>query len=85
MIYKCQGETKLIARFVVRVDLERVRKSVSHADGMNYSEEAITQLLEASGFIPQPDGSWIVSESDLGLLQPDEIISLSPVDDDLVQ
>lgn len=69
-----------VRRFRVRIDLERLRRSLSREDGALKSLEQVLAFLRDAGFQPQPDGSWIVREADLGHLRPEEVTEARPLD-----
>jgi len=71
----------LATRFVIRVDLERVRQSLSQADGTEWTTRAVTDWLQAAGFISRADGTWLVREKDIGQLSPEEVTEIAPFDE----
>ena len=43
------------------------------------SDDELRQWLSDAGFTREPDESWIVSEPDLGHLDPTEVVSIEDI------
>jgi hypothetical protein len=61
--------------YLVRLDLERIRRHLSKEDKTTYSLEYVTQWLQAASFHPKDDG-WLVRGPDLGEVDPAEVTSI---------
>lgn len=72
------GEVLMPRQFRVQIDLERLRSHLAEADRETKSAEQIRAFLIDSGFVQTPRG-WLVSEADLGVLHPDEVIAIDEV------
>ena len=75
------SELLMSRRFLVQVDIELLRSHLSQADREEKSREQIVQFLIDSGFRQTP-GGWIVSEADLGVLEPEEVTAIDELPDD---
>jgi hypothetical protein len=58
------------------VNWQRLKQKMSQQEGRTLDDQYIRQWLADAGFDPQPDGSWVVAEPDLGQLEPDEVDSV---------
>ena len=67
-------------RFLVQIDVELLRSHLSEADREEKSTEQIVQFLVDSGFELTPRG-WVVSEADLGVLDPEEVSRIDELPD----
>jgi hypothetical protein len=73
-----------MARFLVSIDLDRVRQSMSAADRRDVSIEEVRTFLLDSGFVRAYDAErWVVAERDLGAVDSSEVASIEPAPDDL--
>jgi hypothetical protein len=70
-----------IASFRARLDLDRIRRALSAADGTDYPAEYVVEFLTSAGFIPDPanPGHWLVTEENLSHVRTDEVLSIEPV------
>jgi hypothetical protein len=57
----------------IRVRHEVLRNKMSREEGRTLSEEDVRRWLKEAGFTPEPDGTWLVDEPDLGQLEPEEV------------
>lgn len=64
-------------RFLVKIRLGVLRSNLSRADGYDYTQAEVIQWLKDAGFSPAGE-SWNVSESDLGHLDPSEVVEVTP-------
>jgi len=66
--------------FRVRIDLKLLGTNLSKEDGRSVSEREVADWLRDADFEASGD-SWIVRESNLGQLDPSEVLSAEVVDD----
>jgi hypothetical protein len=64
-------------RYLVRLDLEAVRRCLSREDRTTYSLDRVRQWLRDAGFRPMENG-WLVRAADLGQVQPSEVLHIEP-------
>lgn len=64
----------------IRINWRRLQEKMSQEEGRPLDDHHVRQWLLDGGFEPQPDGSWIVAEPDLGQLEPAEVESADEVD-----
>lgn len=62
-------------RLLVDIDLVTLGASLAKEEGRPVSEDEVRQWLLDAGFTPH-QGLWIVSEPDLGQLDPSEVRSV---------
>jgi hypothetical protein len=67
-------------KFRVTIRLEHLRRNLSAADGMEYTDADVRRWLRDAGFEAIGEGRWIVDEPNLGHLDPAEVEELVPVD-----
>jgi len=60
-------------RFIVQINVERVRQALSVADGAAWTAEQVVAWLSDAGFSRVDDTTWLVAEPDLGQLEPAEV------------
>jgi hypothetical protein len=65
--------------FLIRIDLQLLRENLSREDGHCLNDQEILRWLDDAGFRPSV-GGWTVQETDLGQLNPSEVISVEVVD-----
>jgi hypothetical protein len=58
--------------FRIRIALPLLRRTLSAQDGRELSTCEVRQWLREAGFVADGEG-WLVRESDLGQLEPDEV------------
>jgi hypothetical protein len=63
-------------RYVVRLDLEALRRCLSKADRTTYALDNVKQWLRDAGFRPTADG-WVVRADDLGQVEPSEVLEIA--------
>ena len=64
--------------FQIHIDLGLLRNNLSREEGRDVSDAEVGGWLNDSGFKPTGDG-WTVEESNLGQLDPSEVISAEVV------
>ena len=69
------SEFLMSRRFLVQIDIERLRSHLSKADREQKSVEQVVEFLADAGFHWTSNG-WLVSEEDLGVLDPDEVTAV---------
>ena len=74
-------ELNMLRRVIVDVDLSAVAAHLSKEDARTVTEREAREWLIDAGFAPAPDGRWIVTEADLGQLDPTEVRSLDDATD----
>jgi hypothetical protein len=61
----------------VKLDIPRLVANLSKEDARDTSEAEVTQWLDDAGF--SRDGEWwLVSEADLGQVDPSEVLEVAP-------
>jgi len=68
-----------VQKFLVTLNLPKIRMQLSTADGVAYSDHDVRKWLQDAGFKPQGE-KWIVSDADLGHVDPSEVVDISPLD-----
>jgi len=68
-----------VQKFLVVLDLGKIRAHLSKADGVAYTEADVRKWLIDAGFAPQGE-NWVVSESDLSHVDPSEVEEITPLD-----
>jgi hypothetical protein len=68
-------------RLRVRINMPVVIQHLSREEQRAVSTDEVRQWLEDAGFARLND-DWEVDEADLGHLDPSEVISVEPIDDD---
>jgi hypothetical protein len=63
-------------RFIVQIHVERVRQALSGADGIAWTADEVVAWLSNAGFSRVDDTTWLVSEADLGQVDPSEVTIL---------
>jgi hypothetical protein len=63
-------------RFIIKIDLARVRQSLSQADAVDWTIDDVREWLERAGFSSVGEDTWSVAEADLGQLDPSEVTIL---------
>jgi hypothetical protein len=63
-------------KFRVRINRSRLHKNMSKQEGRALTAEELNRWLEEAGFTHDGDDYWIVSEPDLGHLDPSEVLSV---------
>ena len=63
----------------VRIDRSRLHKNMSKQEGRVLNAEELNKWLEEAGFTHDEDDYWIVTEADLGHLDPSEVMSVEDV------
>jgi hypothetical protein len=67
--------------FLVRLDLERIRRNLAREDGRPRAQADVRAFLIDAGFRDIGGGaSWLVREVDLGHVQPAEVTSIEAHD-----
>ena len=61
--------------YIVQLDLEAIRRNLSKADRTTYSPEYVEHWLRDAGFHRAEKG-WLVRSSDLGQVQPSEVVAI---------
>jgi hypothetical protein len=61
-----------VKRLRIRINLGLLRANVSKADGWVWTEAEVQEWLHDAGFAREDDW-WVVTESDLGQLDPSEV------------
>ena len=64
--------------FQIRIDLSLLRNNLSREEGRDVSDAEVGRWLNDAGFKPTRE-VWIVEESNLGQLDPSEVISAEVV------
>jgi hypothetical protein len=59
----------------IRIDLSKLRQNLSTAQRHELSTLEVRQWLAQAGFTPKKD-AWLVDDTNLGRLKPDEITSV---------
>jgi hypothetical protein len=73
-----------MARFLVSIDVDRVRQSLSAADRRPVTIAEVETFLLDSGFARVYDAQrWVVEERDLGAVDASEVASIEPAPEDL--
>jgi hypothetical protein len=65
---------------IVNLDLEKLRTNLAHADQREISPEEVLRFLADAGF-KKTDGGWLVTEENLGQLDPSEVLSAEFLDE----
>ncbi|WP_428937814.1 hypothetical protein [Fontivita pretiosa] len=65
------------SRVRVKIDLARLKAHLSREEGRPLGDEQVLQWLHDAGFISSGEGYWIVAESDLGHLDPSEVLEIA--------
>jgi hypothetical protein len=68
-----------VQKYVVLLNIEKIQASLSTADGTSYTEAQVRQWLLDAGFEPHGN-QWIVSEADLGQVDPSEVKEIAPLE-----
>ncbi len=68
-------------RVIVDIDLAAVAANLSREEQRQVDEQEVRQWLRDAGFRPHGH-RWIVTEADLGQLDPSEVISLDDAPND---
>ena len=73
----------IMPRFRVKLDIPAIARHLSREEGRDIHQDEIHTWLQEAGFIQDPANSdlWIVSEADLGQVNPSEVLSLDPMTD----
>jgi hypothetical protein len=64
------------ARYIVRLDLEALRRSLAKADRATYTLDDVKAWLRDAGF-RATDNGWVVRSSDLGQVEPSEVLEIA--------
>jgi hypothetical protein len=67
--------------FVLKLDLEQVRRHLSREEGREFSPSEVLAWLHDAGFVRTPAG-WEAPEHHLGQLWPSEVIDAQVREDD---
>jgi hypothetical protein len=67
--------------FRVTLDLEGIRRGLSRADKTEHAVEDVLSWLAESGFRRVEEGAWVVTESDLGAVEPGEVRTIEALPD----
>lgn len=65
---------------LVNIDVEKLRGNLARTDQRNVSADEVRQFLTDAGF-QQTDRGWLVSEENLGQLDPSEVLSAEVVEE----
>jgi hypothetical protein len=76
-----RAETFMPIRVIVDIDLAAVAANLSREEQRQVDEQEVRQWLRDAGFRPHGH-RWIVTEADLGQLDPSEVISLDDAPND---
>ena len=76
-----RAETYMPIRVIVDIDLAAVAANLSREEQRQVDEQEVRQWLQDAGFRPHGH-RWIVTEADLGQLDPSEVIALDDAPDD---
>ena len=68
-------------RLRVRLDLARLIANLSRDEQRQMPEEEVLQWLSDAHFTRQDGNYWIVSESDLGQVDPSEVLEVEPLNE----
>jgi hypothetical protein len=70
-------------RFRVKLNIPAVVRHLSREEGRSISEDEVFTWLQEAGFTRDAANPelWIVSEADLGQVDPSEVLSLNPIDE----
>jgi hypothetical protein len=68
-----------VQKFLVSLNIRRIRAQLSAADGVAYTDDDVRKWLQDAGFESQGE-KWIVSETDLGHVDPSEVVEITPLD-----
>ena len=72
---------KLVQKFLVTLNVKKIRLQLSSVDSISYSDDDVRKWLEDAGFEPRGQ-RWLVSEADLGHVDPSEVVEIIPWDPD---
>lgn len=67
-------------RFRIRIDVTKLRAHLSKEEGRELPDDEVFRWLAEAGFLQQGD-AWLVSERDLGQLDPSEVTEAEVVDE----
>jgi hypothetical protein len=76
------GQT-MHARFRVRLNIAAICQHLSREEGRSISQDEVVIWLQEAGFTRHPEASrdeWIVSEPDLGQVDPSEVLAIEPLE-----
>jgi len=65
------------SRVRVKIDLARLKAHLSREEGRPLSDEEVVRWLQDAGFVSGREGYWIVAESELGHLDPSEVLEIA--------
>ncbi|HEX4123585.1 MAG TPA: hypothetical protein VHY37_02600 [Tepidisphaeraceae bacterium] len=65
---------------LVTIDIEKLRGNLARADQRDVSVEEAQRFLADAGF-KRTDAGWLVSEENLGHLDPSEVLSAEIIDE----
>ena len=68
-----------VQKFLVMLNLKKIRSQLAAADAVAYTDEDVRKWLRDAGFEAQGN-KWIVSEADLGHVDPSEVLEITPLD-----
>lgn len=63
----------------IRINWPRLLENMSKQEGRAMTRVEVEQWLTDAGFVHERDDFWLVSEPDLGHLDPSEVISAEDV------
>lgn len=72
-------EDPLVRRLRVKLNMPVLVAHLSREEGRDMSEEEVLQWLRDAGFSQQDENYWIVSEADLGQVDPAEVLEVQPL------
>ncbi|HEX4124304.1 MAG TPA: hypothetical protein VHY37_06210 [Tepidisphaeraceae bacterium] len=61
------------------IDIEKLRGNLARADQRDFSLDQVQSFLADAGF-KRTDAGWLVSEENLGHLDPSEVLSAEIID-----
>jgi hypothetical protein len=67
-------------RLRVKLNVPLLAENLSKEDSQVTSESEVREWLQDAGFTPHGDW-WLVTEADLGQVDPSEVLEIAPEDD----
>jgi hypothetical protein len=67
-------------RFRVKLDVPRIVDHLAREEGRAFTQDEVFAWLRDAGFARDQGDWWIVSEADLGHLDPSEVLEIEPLD-----
>ena len=66
-------------KLIVVLNIQNIRAQLSSADAVAYTDEDIRRWLREAGFEAQGE-KWLVSDADLGHVDPSEVLEITTLD-----